>query len=297
VKVAGVAVPSTEVKFAVKSGAGSLSERSARTNSSGVASTTLTSIIDGDVVVVMATAGGISSDSDSVNFFNPNKPLSVALVASPASGTTQANGGVTLTATVTPVSATGTIANGTVVTFTITSGSGTLSAVSTTTGGVATATLNATTANTVAVTAKADTAISAPLSVTFIDQPTKAIIKLSTTGVPAGTLIGGLDLTVTLPAGVTLQKNADNTAITGAVTGSGAATGVGATSNVLTPNTVRFAMATTAGFAGGEFATIVADVAVGTFSGTVTAAFNGNVIDTSVLTIAGVGLSVGTVYQ
>jgi hypothetical protein len=298
VTLSGVAVSGTEVKFAVQSGLGTLSEKSVLTNASGVAITVLKSTADGDANVVTATAGGVSVVAPTVNFANPNKPGAVTLVASPASGTTLPGGGVTLTATVTPVGASNVTANGTVVTFAITSGTGTLTAVTTTgSGGVATATLSATTANTVTVTATAGTATSSPVSVNFINQPTKAIIKLSTTGVPAGTLIGGLDVTVTLPAGLTVQKNADNTAVTGAVTGSGSAVGVGPTSNVLTPNSLRFAMATTAGFAGGEFVTIVADVAAGTSTGTVTAAYNGNVINTSVQPIAGVGLTVATVFQ
>lgn len=185
----------TQVSFVIKSGAGAnLSAASANTVG-GVASVDLKGTTDGAVVVVTASAGGVASDAPAVNFLDPNKPGAVALAFAPATGVTTVVSPVpvTLTATVTPVSPQGTIANGTPVTFTIVSGTGgTLSAVTTTTNGVATATLNSSAPGTIAVTATAGTATSAPANVPFVNQPTEAIVTVSLTGtLPVGRLIGG----------------------------------------------------------------------------------------------------------
>lgn len=299
VKVDGIAVPNTMVTFAVKSGAGSINPISAPTDASGIATTSLTSALDGDSDVVSASAGGFTADSPSINFSDPNKPLSVTLSASPGSGTTLANGWVTLTAIVTPVSASGSIPIGTVVSFFTTGG--TLSAITSTgPGGIATARLASTIATTFSVTAQAGTATSAALPVKFVNQPTKAVLKLSTTGIPAGTLVGAIDVTAFLPAGVTVAKNPDGSPALGVAIGSGSAAGLGVTGNANTSGQVRCALATTAGFAGGEFLTINADIAAGTFptpADFLLPALNGSILDPTVHAIPGAGVSLSVAIQ
>lgn len=98
-------------------------------------------------------------------------------------------------------------------------------------------------------------------------QPTQAIVKLSATGTLAsGALIGGIDITMHLPEGVTIKSitnppETDN----GMVTASGLAV---SNSNVVatytaSSNTVHILLANTYGFSTGEFATVICDVAAG----------------------------------
>lgn len=184
----------TRVSFVIKSGAGANLSAASATTVGGVASVDLKGTVDGAEVVVTASAGGVSSDSPTVTFLNPNRPAAVALTASPATGVTTALAAVpvTLTATVSPVSPQGAIANGTPVTFTIVSGTGTLSAASAnTTNGVASVTLNSAQANTVRVTASVGTVTSPPRDVPFVSQPTQAIVTVALAGtLPAGRVIG-----------------------------------------------------------------------------------------------------------
>lgn len=100
--------------------------------------------------------------------------------------------------------------------------------------------------------------------------PTKAILKVSTANVPTGTLVGGIQISIILPAGVTPAVLSGNDA-SGSVAASGkAVSGVLAVSSydavtrTLTPGTISGT-----GFAAGEFLTITCLIASGT---TVTAA-------------------------
>lgn len=99
--------------------------------------------------------------------------------------------------------------------------------------------------------------------------PTRAIIKVSTANVPTGTLVGGVQFSIVLPAGVTPSVLSGNDA-NGSVVASGnaangtlAASSYDATTRTLTPGIVNV------GFASGEFMTITCALAAGT---TVTAA-------------------------
>ena len=167
-------------------------------------------------------------------------------------------------------------------------------------GGKATVNLTSATVGSVVITATAATAVKT-VSVNFIAQPTKAIIKVSTTGVGAGTLIGGLNMTLTLPAGVTVAKNPDNSTANGVCVTSGVAATSGALSigNATTAGSVGIGMITTSGFGGGEFVTVNADVATGTFPtpADFSAALVGNVISTTSVTIPNVGLSMALTLQ
>jgi hypothetical protein len=103
------------------------------------------------------------------------------------------------------------------------------------------------------------------------EQPTKAILNISTSGtLPAGTLIGGVDISVSLAAGVSLKTTANPPDVDAGVV---AASGVAATgSTVLAtysapsgsgPGTARLLIANPNGFGAGEFATIDCDIAAG----------------------------------
>jgi hypothetical protein len=115
-----------------------------------------------------------------------------------------------------------------------------------------------------------------------IARPTAGVLRLLTTGtLPAGTLIGGIDVTVELPAGVTVKTQAGSTGTTvlpadGVVTVSGeAAKAAGITISLAsftpasgtTPATIKFAIGNVnaaagavSGFALGEFVSIKCDV-------------------------------------
>jgi hypothetical protein len=99
--------------------------------------------------------------------------------------------------------------------------------------------------------------------------PTTAIVKLSTSGtLPSGTLIGGIDVTLILPASVTVKSTTPPETDGGVVTASGVAGGslvVGnysaATSTL--PGKVRIGLVNATGFGTGEFATVNCDIAAG----------------------------------
>lgn len=236
----------------------------------------------------------VSETCNSGVCFNPNKPASINLSATPTSGGVNNIGPVTLTATVTP-EVNGTIANGTTVTFIIQSGTGTLSSTTaSTTNGIATVILNSTVVGSVSVNA---TAGSAPLvtsntvSVPFVTQPTLAIVKLATNGtLPGGTLIGGVQVIVTAnpSAGLTIQASD--------VTASGVAVGSIMIANTINIAAVNLAPITTSGFTTGEFATLNYHVANGTFP--LAGSFGLtpiSVIDTFGDPIAGIGFTIQSV--
>jgi hypothetical protein len=267
---------------------GTLSAPSAVTTG-GVASVTLTSSTVGSGKVT-ASASLATSSSAIISFVDPNKPGAVALIAASPSGTTSAGGGVTLTATVSPISPSGSVANGTVVTFSIGSGAGALTAVTTTSGGVATATLSATTVGAVSVTATAGTATSNPVSVNFIAQPTLAVVKLATSGtLPAGQTIGGITANLLYPVSGGLSIAATD------IAGSGLGLG-----SLLVPNTnvagsTNLALITSSGIQVGEFATLNFHVAPGSFpkAADFSLAAGASIIDaTSTLAIPGLSVQV-----
>lgn len=109
---------------------------------------------------------------------------------------------------------------------------------------------------------------------TTTTQPTTAIVKLLTAGaLVSNTQIGGIDVTLNLPAGVTVKATPDGANATISVTNSGVvvASGVssGANTSVLatyasgTPGKVTLKLVNANGFGTGEFATITCDIAAG----------------------------------
>ncbi len=128
--------------------------------------------------------------------------------------------------------------------------------------------------------------------------PTTATIKIMATGdLAAGTLIGGVNVNLVLPAGVTVKATADaaNPAVmvtnAGVVAASGVATGANtlttATYNATT-NTVAIHLANDTGFATGEFVTVNADIAVGTIPTVTSFGVSGlNAVDLNGATITG----------
>lgn len=94
--------------------------------------------------------------------------------------------------------------------------------------------------------------------------PTKAIIKVSTANVPTGTKVGGVQISIVLPSGVTPSILSGNDA-SGSVVASGnagsgllAASSYDASTRTLTPGTVSGS-----GFDSGEFLTITCSIATG----------------------------------
>ncbi len=122
-------------------------------------------------------------------------------------------------------------------------------------------------------------------------QPTTAVVTLMSQG--AGT-INGIDVTLELPAGVTVKATPDATnpsvmvTDTGVVTASGtadASTNIIATYTATPSGVVAIHVTNAAGFAPGEFATVTCDIAVGSlpvatdFSVTDFTAFDGNGVE------------------
>ncbi len=107
-------------------------------------------------------------------------------------------------------------------------------------------------------------------------QPTTATIKISTQGTyPSGALIGGVDVTLSLPAGVTVKATPDpmNSSVlvtnTGVVITSGVATvnsttlaTYSAATNLVT-GTTHIKIVNPTGFSTGEFITVNCDIATG----------------------------------
>lgn len=104
-------------------------------------------------------------------------------------------------------------------------------------------------------------------------QATKAMLTLSTQGtVPPSTQIGGIEVTVNLPAGVTVKASPSpsNAAIlvtdANVVTAVGSAAGaevVQATAAANTPSAVTIMIAKSGGFPAGDFAFVSCDIASG----------------------------------
>jgi len=106
-------------------------------------------------------------------------------------------------------------------------------------------------------------------------QPTTAVVKISTSGsLPAGTQIGGVDVTLNLPAGVAVASSPDsgNPAVLVTNAGKVAASGVAVGANTNTLSTyvsasnaaqVIIHVANPNGFAVGEFVTVNCDISAG----------------------------------
>ena len=105
-------------------------------------------------------------------------------------------------------------------------------------------------------------------------QPATVIVKISAAGtLPAGSTIGGADLSLTLPPGVVVRSSMGSLSAlvpdAGIVAASGAAASNSRVYAVHTavagavPGAVRILLANTAGFASGEFAAVKCDIASG----------------------------------
>jgi len=104
-----------------------------------------------------------------------------------------------------------------------------------------------------------------------VTQPTTAVLKMSTQGtLPSGTQIGGIDVTITLPTGVTVKSVASPPETdSGVVVTSGVAAANSTVLSTYTPATssstgkVRVLLANSTGFGTGEFMTVHCDIASG----------------------------------
>jgi hypothetical protein len=235
---------------------------------------------------------------------SPNAPGAVVLAANPSTGVTLNNVPVTLTATVSPVSQGGSIANGTVVTFNVSGSGGSLSSVTATTNnGVASVILNSSLAGSIGVSASAGASAvvtSNTVSVPFIAQPTLAIVKIKTTGTLAnGVLIGGVQavLTANPSTGLSIAASANGTSA------DVAASGVGIGSTILTNTndvvSIKPGLLNVGGMPVGEFQTITYHIANGTFptAGNFSIALAGSgVIDTNNNTLSpGINVAIASV--
>jgi hypothetical protein len=99
-------------------------------------------------------------------------------------------------------------------------------------------------------------------------QPTTAKLVLSTSGtLPSGVLIGGIDIIVKLPAGVSVKTDSASTAVSSSVMAASgqAASGSLVVGNYATAsNTVHIVLVNAAGFGVGEYITLTCDIAAGT---------------------------------
>jgi intimin len=269
----------TVVNFAITSGSGTLSSATA-TTVGGVATVTLTSTAPGDVIVSV-TSGTSSSP---VTVTTPAGALVVT--ANPASiptGTTSVISAQLPTATL-----------GVTVSFTLT-GSGTLSAATAVTDatGLATVTLAAPAAvpaGATTVTATAGLLIGNVVPITYIDQPTLAVVTVSTQGtLPPGTLVGAINAVVTYtPTTFTIADTDVIFAGPGLGLGTLAAQNT-ATVGQVTLGLINAGLGTNIIAATGLFATLNFHVPVGTFTApTVALAAGSQVLDTNGAAIPGV---------
>ena len=284
-RATGAAVPDgTAVSFSIVSGSGTLSAASA-TTTGGIASVSLSSTVAGASVGVRGVAGAASAQL-SVPFVAPpptNDPAGITLSANPTQGFTT---GPAVVVTANVVRSTGAaVPDGTAVSFSVVSGSGTLSAASaTTTGGVSTVSLSSSVAGaSVGLRAAAGT-VSATIGVPFI-APTQAIVKVRSSGTLAsGTLIGGINATVTY------ATNKGLSIAPSAVVTSGAGVGALLEKNTNNQGQVVLGLITTSGIGLGEFATLTFTIAGGAFpvSADFGIAAGAQVIDTAAGTLPGV---------
>jgi len=101
--------------------------------------------------------------------------------------------------------------------------------------------------------------------------PTTAILTLvaSVTGtIPANTIITGYDITISLPAGVSVKSTTPPETDTGVVTATGAAAGSSITAvysaaTATMPGKVKILIANGSGFSAGEFSKVNCDIAAG----------------------------------
>ena len=104
-----------------------------------------------------------------------------------------------------------------------------------------------------------------------VTQPTTAVLKISTQGtLPSGTQIGGIDITIALPTGVTVKSvTSPPETDSGVVVTSGVAAANSTVLSIYSPATsastgnVRVLLANSTGFGTGEFMTIHCDIASG----------------------------------
>ena len=95
---------------------------------------------------------------------------------------------------------------------------------------------------------------------TTVTQPTAAVVKLLSSG--TGTTIGGIDMTIELPAGVSVMSTITPTTDAGVVTASGVAAtgsfiyGVYTAATSTGPATLKIVLANATGFDDGEFCTV-----------------------------------------
>lgn len=98
-------------------------------------------------------------------------------------------------------------------------------------------------------------------------QPTTAVLKISTNGtLQTGTKIGGVDVSLSLPAGVTVKSQANPPDTdSGVAAASGAAASDSTALATYTPSasTVRILLANSSGFGTGEFVTVNCDISSG----------------------------------
>jgi hypothetical protein len=105
-------------------------------------------------------------------------------------------------------------------------------------------------------------------------NPKVALMKVSTAGLPAGGIIGGIDFTMNLPAGVIVSADATTKEATGgAVTVSGVAVADATSTSISTASfnapALRVVLANAKGFGGGQFMNVACTLPAGS---TVTAA-------------------------
>jgi len=101
-------------------------------------------------------------------------------------------------------------------------------------------------------------------------DPTTAVLTLSSAGtLPTGVKIGGIDMTIVIPAGATIQTTKANTSKMVTYSGAVVPAGVAAGPNAITlatnpaPDQVVVKLANADGFGIGEFATVTCDIVAG----------------------------------
>ncbi|GFO68814.1 hypothetical protein GMLC_23930 [Geomonas limicola] len=269
---------------------GTLSASSAATVG-GIANVTLSASQVGSAGVTIRS-GAVSVSSGPYGFFDPNAPAGLTLSLGASQGIVNGQA-VQVSANVSRVAG-GPVPNGSVVSFAISSGSGLLSGASTTSNGIATVNLTSAVAGSVTVSASIGS-LNQSIPVNFVVQPTKAIVKVRSTGtLPQGTLIGGIGATVTYASGKGLSIGSSSAEI--AVSGAG----LGSTMipNVNTPGQVTLGLLNVSGIGAGEFATLNFTIAAGNFPTIADFGISGSglsIIDTGTNSIPGMGVGIASV--
>lgn len=184
------------VSFSI-TGSAHLSASSARTDSNGNATVTLTSTTADSNTITAVTAYDTSGKQISVSFIADVTTANIDSLTASRADNVKADGSDSSVITATVKDANGNLTNGAKVTFSVTDNGILSQNIATTVEGIATVQLTSLTAESITVTATTDAdATGKQTSVSFVGDPTTAIVDTLTASPTSGVVANGIDYSV-----------------------------------------------------------------------------------------------------